>query len=232
MSDGFQFIDIVFFAMIAAFLVLRLRSVLGRRTGSERQRPDIGFGRQTVERPDNVPDNVVELPDRRRTVPEGPADAYTGTPLAAGISQVRIADPSFSPEPFLQGARGAFEMIVAAYAAGDRATLRPLLANEVMANFEAAIDAREQAGEKLDTELVSIKSADLAEVVMEGRVARVTVKFVTEQVNVVRDRDGKVIDGDPTRVAEVTDLWTFARDTGSRDPNWVLVATRSPETED
>ncbi|MBF0373335.1 MAG: Tim44 domain-containing protein [Alphaproteobacteria bacterium] len=228
MSDGFQFIDIVFFAMIAAFLVLRLRSVLGRRTGTERQRPEPGVGRPTVDRPDNV----VELPDRRRTVPEGPTDAYTGTPLAAGISQVRIADPSFSPEPFLQGARGAFEMIVSAYAAGDRATLRPLLANDVMANFEAAIDAREQAGEKLETELVSIKSADLDEVVMEGRTARVTVKLVSEQVNVVRDADGKVVDGDPTRVAEVTDLWTFARDTGSRDPNWVLVATRSPETED
>ncbi|MBF0391744.1 MAG: Tim44 domain-containing protein [Alphaproteobacteria bacterium] len=228
MSDGFQFIDIVFFAMIAAFLVLRLRSVLGRRTGTERQRPEPGVGRPTVDRPDNV----VELPDRRRTVPEGPADAYTGTPLAAGISQVRIADPSFSPAPFLQGARGAFEMIVSAYAAGDRATLRPLLANDVMANFEAAIDAREQAGEKLETELVSIKSADLDEVVMEGRTARVTVKLVSEQVNVVRDADGKVVDGDPTRMAEVTDLWTFARDTGSRDPNWVLVATRSPETED
>ncbi|MBF0305231.1 MAG: Tim44 domain-containing protein [Alphaproteobacteria bacterium] len=228
MSDGFQFIDIVFFAMIAAFLVLRLRSVLGRRTGTERQRPEAGFGRPAVDRPDNV----VELPDRRRTVAEGPTDAYTGTPLAAGISRVRMADASFSPESFLQGARGAFEMIVAAYAAGDRATLRPLLANDVMANFEAAIDAREQAGEKLETELVSIKSADLDEVAMEGRTARVTVKLVSEQVNVVRDKDGKVVDGDPVRVAEVTDLWTFARDTGSRDPNWVLVATRSPETED
>lgn len=224
MNDGFQFIDIVFFAMIAAFLVLRLRSVLGRRTGNER--PHDGFNpRRSSAEPRN--DNVVELPDRRRQaeVPE----QYQGTPVGAGLTQIKVADPAFSPDGFLSGAREAFAMIVGAFAAGDAASLRPLLSDEVFSNFSAAIDQRAAAGETLETELVGIKKAEIAEARMDGFDAVVTIRFVSDQVNVLRDKAGEVVDGDPTRVTEVTDLWTFARDTRSPDPNWSLVATRSNE---
>jgi predicted lipid-binding transport protein (Tim44 family) len=116
-------------------------------------------------------------------------------------------------------------MIVGAYAQGDTATLRPLLADDVYENFAAAIRARQQARQTLETTLVGIKSADLVEARMDGRNAIVTVKFVSEQINVTRNAEGAVVEGDPQQIAAVTDVWTFSRNTRSRDPNWLLVAT-------
>ena len=120
-----------------------------------------------------------------------------------------------------------FSWIVEAFAKGDSKGLRPLLNDDVYGNFSAAIEARAKAGETLETALVGIKSAEILEARMQGRAAFVTVKFVSEQVNVTRNSQGEVIDGDPARVVTITDIWTFARDTRSRDPNWSLVATRS-----
>jgi len=219
MNDTFQFVDIIFFAMVAAFLVLRLRSVLGRRTEIDRPPP----------RPEGaVGDNVVALPERREPIPgfEAPAP---GSLVADGVEAIRRSDPSFTPESFLSGARAAFGMIVAAYAAGDAKALRPLLSDEVFTNFNNAIDARRKAGETLDTEVVSLKALKLTDAKVEAGSAVVTVTFVSDQVNVIRDAQGVVVDGDPARVAEVTDIWTFARDTRAKDPNWQLVATRSPD---
>ena len=225
MGDGF--LDIILFAMIAAFLVLRLRSVLGRRTGHERPPPEsISTQRQASDKPT---DNVVELPDRSASA-KADEDFVAGTsddPLAAGLTQLRIADPSFDPEGFLAGARSAFEMIVQAFAAGDVKTLRSMLNDEVYENFSAAVKERESANETLETTIVGIKKADIIEARINGRMAFVTVKFLSEQVNVTRDKDGKVIDGDPNKLTEVTDIWIFARNTRARDPNWTLVETRS-----
>jgi len=226
MGDTFQFIDIIFFAMIAAFLVLRLRSVLGKRTGNEKPRRSPfdahGHDRQSAD------DTVVDLPSRRRG--EDPssedADALPGRP---GVAQVQAADPDFDPEAFLGGARGAFEMIVAAFARGDKDALRPLLSDEVYEGFAQAINDRDAAGETMETELLGIKSTTLDDARVEDGVAYVTVAFVSDQVNVVRARDGSVADGDPDHIAKVNDIWTFARDTGSRDPNWTLVATQTPD---
>ena len=224
MGDGF--LDIILFAMIAAFLVLRLRSVLGRRTGHERPPPD------TLARPRadaKANDNVVELPDRTGDPAkdaEFVAEA-SDDPLAAGLTQVRIADSSFEPEGFLTGARSAFEMIVHAYASGDVKTLRNMLNDEVYENFSSAVKEREAAKETLETTIIGIKKAEAIEARVDGRMAFVTVKILTEQVNVTRDKDGAVIDGDPNRITEVTDIWTFARNTRARDPNWTLVETRS-----
>jgi len=224
MNDGFQFIDIIFFAMVAAFLVLRLRSVLGRRTGEERQRPD------PFARTPQAKENVVELPDRRRAPRDaGDGGRYADMPAGSALTSIALADSSFSPQSFLDGGRAAFGMIVGAYAAGDMDALRPLVNDTVLANFKAALDGQRAAGETLQTELVSIKSADIVEAALDDSLASVTVKFVSEQVTALRDAKGDVIDGDPTRVNSVTDIWTFARDTRSRDPNWHLVATRSPE---
>jgi predicted lipid-binding transport protein (Tim44 family) len=216
MTDG-GFIDIVLFAMVAVFLVLRLRSVLGRRTGTERRR-------DLVERAVGA-ENVVSLPERNKPV-EGNGSAAPGS-VAAGIAAIRAADPTFDPEHFLSGARGAFEMIVGAFAAGDTGSLRPLLSDEVYDRFAEAIHARQEARETLETNLLSVTSADLAEAELNGRTALVTVRFTSDQVNVTRAAGGEIVDGDPERVVEKTDFWTFARNTRASDPNWQLVATRS-----
>lgn len=228
MGEGFQFLDIVFFAMVAAFLVLRLRNVLGRRTGEERPPPADPFARRKqIERPAET-GKVLELPERPQAPREIEPAAAGSDPLSATVTQIRIADPSFSLDQFLVGARSAFEMIVQAYAAGDTVTLRTLLSDEVFEPFSAAIKARNEKGEKHETTLIGVKSADVIEARMDGSTALVTVKFVTEQVNVTRDKEGRVIDGDPNHVATVTDIWTFARNVRARDPNWHLVETRSP----
>src|SRR6185437_15240650 len=133
----------------------------------------------------------------------------------------------FAPEPFIQGARGAFELIVGAFAAGDTGALRPLLSDEVFEGFSQAIHERNQAKETHETNLVAIRSADLVEAALDGSTAFVTVRFVSSQVNVTRAHDNSIVDGDPDRVVEKTDFWTFARNTRSQDPNWQLVATRS-----
>ena len=231
MGDGVQFFDIIIFAAIAVFLGLRLRSVLGRRTGNERQRDPF---KPVAPREDAARDKVVPLPDRPRPAQTEPGPAadeaapVESGPALPGIDQIRGADPSFTPGGFLSGARAAFEMIVGAYAAGDAATLRPLLSDEVFENFNNAIKARTRAKETLETTLVGIASADIVEAELQGRTALVTVKFVSEQVNVTRDAEGRVVDGDPSTVAKVTDIWTSSRNTRARDPNWTLVATRSP----
>ena len=145
--------------------------------------------------------------------------------MASGLTRIKLADRSFDEESFLAGGRAAFEMIIGAFAAGDRDTLRPLLSNEVFENFSAAMTEREERQEKLETTLVGIKEAEIIDASLEQKTAFVTAKFVTEQINVTRDPSGEVVDGDPSHVGRVTDIWTFARNTRSRDPNWVLVAT-------
>ncbi len=231
MGDGFPLIDIVLFAMVAAFLFLRLRSVLGRRTGHERQRPNPIAQRAPEQRSDTGPPRpavVRPLPTPRVEPARPPIMADPNTALATGIAEIKLADPNFHEDGFLAGARVAFEMIVEAYAHGDLATLRPLLADDVYEKFAGAIRARESAGETLETTLSDIRIVDIVEARMDGRIAVVTVKVVSDQINMLRDRAGGVLDGDPAKPAEVVDLWTFSRHTRARDPNWTLIATRTP----
>ncbi len=235
MSDGLPFFDIILFAMIAAFLVLRLRSVLGRRDGHKggRRNP---FARSLPE--EQADDKVVHLPSARDAEADTEADTEAETEaeavgddaegdLAAGFREIKAADRGFEPTEILSGARIAFELVLSAYASGDTNALKPLLSAEVLDNFAQPIREREAAGETMEHTLIGVKSADIVEAFLDGRTAHVTVKFVTDQANVTRDANGEVVDGDPSAVTEVTDFWTFARDTGSRDPNWTLVATRS-----
>ncbi len=217
MNDGFHFLDIVFFAMVAAFLVLRLRSVLGRRSGNEPPPPKSpGTEGGGV---------VIDLAAVRRSAAEPPA----GSPVAPGLAAIRAVDPSFDLDAFLAGARAAFEMIVAAFAAGDKPTLKPLLAPEVYRHFASAIDGRLNGGETLTTELVGIRKVEPVDARMDGPFAELTARFVSEQVNVRYDKDGHVIEGTPERVVDVIDEWSFRRDTRTGDPNWLLSATRTPE---
>jgi predicted lipid-binding transport protein (Tim44 family) len=232
MSNGFAYLDILFFAMVALVIAYRLRSVLGRRTGNERRR-DGAFGEAEPQARREPPDrergdNVVHLPERDKA--EGRAEGMTSArdgDLKSGITQIRLSDRGFELDSFLQGARAAFEMIVEAFARGEKDTLRPLLADDVYRRFTRAIDDRTRDGHELDTNLVSVDRTEVVEAGMVGPVARLTVRFVSQQVNVTRDRDGRVVDGDPGQMHEVVDLWTFERDTRGSDPNWRLVQTRT-----
>jgi predicted lipid-binding transport protein (Tim44 family) len=230
MGGSFQFIDIIVFAVIAVFLVLRLRSVLGRRTGTE-QRRDPFAGAPANDQPVRR-DGPAAVPDLSAkpaiAAPGTPADKAPETPLTKGLAAIHEADPSFDDAHFLAGCRAAFEMIVNAFAAGDSAALRPLLSDDVFANFNGAIEERRKAGHMHTTTVVGIRSVDLLEAELQNRNAVLTAKIVSEQINVTRDSAGRVVDGDAAAVVPVTDIWTFSRNTRSRDPNWTLVATRSP----
>ncbi len=208
------------FAAIAVFVILKLRSVLGTRTGFEKKNEPYA---PAAER-----DNVIPLPDRRQQ--EAPPAAESKPVSDGNVAAIRRADPSFDPDRFLDGAKMAFEMIVTAFAKGDEKTLEPLLAPNVFESFAADIRRRREAGEIRETTLVAVRSARIHEARLEGREARVSVLIVSEQINVTRDRSGAVIDGDPKTAETVSDIWTFARDTRSRDPNWQLVET-APATD-
>lgn len=235
MGEDFQLFEIIILVMIAAFLFFKLRTVLGRRIGHQRRPEQDPFQRRSETKSDSKNDgNVVELPDRsgikNRPDVETEAEAVTTVaddPISAGLTQIQIADSSFNPKEFASGARAAFEMIVHAFAMGDTTTLKSLLSDDVYENFANAIRARLDAKETLETTVVGIRSADIIEAEMQGRDAHVVVKFVSEQVNVSRDTDGHVVDGDPNHIATITDIWTFSRNTRSRDPNWKLIETRS-----
>ena len=221
MGDLPHYFDIILFAMVAAFLVLRLRSVLGRRTGNERRR-------EILPGPATTGDKVVTLGQRPSLAAVAPAAgaAPAGT-VAGGLAQIAAADTGFDAKQFLDGARAAFEWILGAFAAGDKTKLRALLSDDVYKPFAEAIDERKAAGETLETRIDKLGDIDIVEAGVDGGMARVTVKLVSEQIHVLRAHDGSVVDGDPQKPVEKTDFWTFSRDTRSSDPNWLLVATGS-----
>ncbi|MGQ3298571.1 Tim44/TimA family putative adaptor protein [Reyranella sp.] len=229
--------DIILIGLVAVFLILRLRSVLGKRTGNEQPpardpltppAPRAGDASQGN-------DNVVPLPTanapapRQSSATSGPGGIRaTVLPTAtAGVAAIRAADPAFEPIGFTGGARAAFTAIVEAFARGDTATLKPLLDSTTYASFEGAIRGRIERNEKAETTLIGFEASDIAGAEMQGPNAVVTVRFVSEQINVVRNADSQIVDGNPNEVQKVIDLWTFRRDTTSSDPNWQLVKTES-----
>jgi predicted lipid-binding transport protein (Tim44 family) len=228
----------IIFLVLAVFIFLRLRSVLGQRTGRERPPYDPYSAREAARTSTND-NNVVTLPPRPADATAKPAaDAETpaerwkgvaeaGSPAAAGLDTIAAQDNSFDPKHFITGARAAYEMIVTAYAQGDRRNLKNLLSKDVYDGFEQAIKDRETRGEKAETRFVSIDKADITGADVKAKTAQVTIRFVSQLVSVTHDRDGNVIDGSPDKVTDVTDVWTFARDLSSRDPNWKLVATEA-----
>jgi predicted lipid-binding transport protein (Tim44 family) len=234
MEDVFDIYTIIFLAL-AVFIFLRLRNVLGQRTGRERRPPyDPYSAREPVRT--SPADKVVVLPGRPEpaslpTEPlpsdrwKGVADA--GSPLASGLDAIAAVDRGFDVKHFLAGARAAYEMIVTAFAAADRRALRGLLSREVYDGFDAALRERESRGEMVETRFVSIDKADMIAAELRGRAAQITVRFVSQLVSVTHHRSGAVIEGSPDKVTDVTDVWTFARDVVSRDPNWKLVATEA-----
>jgi predicted lipid-binding transport protein (Tim44 family) len=237
MRDVFDIYTIIFLAL-AVFIFLRLRSVLGQRTGRERPPYDPYSAREPV-RP--ASEKVVALPGRtidataqKPAEPLPPAErwkdvAAVGSPVAAGLDAIAGADASFDAKHFLTGARAAYEMVVNAFAQGDRRTLKDLLSREVFDHFSGAIDAREQRGETVENHFVSIDQAEITAAELRQRNAQVTVRFVSQLITATRGKDGTVVDGNAEKVSEVTDVWTFARDVAARDPNWKLIATEAAQ---
>jgi predicted lipid-binding transport protein (Tim44 family) len=242
MTDAFD-LSTLFFLALAVIIFLRLRSVLGRRTGSERP-PFDPYSRRDLpaERDEKTGDaKVISMPgtpriedaegaardDEDEVAPVWQGHAEAGTPLAGGLEAIASLDRSFRPADFLAGARIAYEEIVKSFAAGDRKGLKGLLSPEVFSSFDGAITDRQQRGETLESSFVGIDKATIVEASTKGRKAMVTVKFVSQLISSTRDSSGEVIEGDPKKVREVVDIWTFMRDAASRDPNWQLVATES-----
>jgi predicted lipid-binding transport protein (Tim44 family) len=217
-ASGFP-IDLILFGMIALFLVLRLRSVLGRRTGFERPAspPSLAEGGTVIE---GHAEPVTAPPAPTRGFP--PPDS----PAAQTLAQMRRIDRGFDPMAFLIGAEGAFRLIVTAYAKGDRATLAPLLGPETRQVFEAAISAREAAGETLETEIKALLAATITDAALAGTRASITVRFVSDQASLTRGSNGEIVHGNEA-VTEITDLWVFERDLTSADPTWRLAAAQS-----
>jgi predicted lipid-binding transport protein (Tim44 family) len=237
MQDVFDIYTIIFLAL-AVFIFLRLRSVLGQRTGRERPPFDPYSSARDAIRP--APgDKVVALPGRAPDTSQKPSEpvelaadrwkgiAEPGSAVANGLDAITREDKSFDAKHFITGARAAYDMIVTAYAAGDRKQLKNLLGRDVYDGFENAIKEREQRGETVESRFVSIDSADITAAEMRGKTEQVTVRFRSQLISVTRAKDGAVIDGNPDKVTEVIDVWTFARDISSRDPNWKLVATEA-----
>ena len=240
------------FLVVAVIVGLKLRSVLGQSDDDDDRRPMDGYGPPKAndhhaKREQGGSDNVVTLPTRTTPADQqhqaqtghevkksiNMADqikkyAPKGSALEKGLQEIAAVDENFEPEEFFNGAKTAYEMIVVAFAEGNRKLLKQLLAKEVYEGFLGAIDAREKKNLIVNSSFVGIDAAEFKSAELrEGRTARITIKFVSSLITSTHNREGDVVEGDPKKVREVTDIWTFARDTHSRDPNWQLVATES-----
>ena len=219
-------LDILIFAIIAAFLVYRLKSVLGTRSGDERPRPNPFVANEVSARPPLVVPKQMFLQKPIKLI--DPAANKDGR-IDTGLDEIAAADPHFDVNSFMDGARYAFEMIVKAYSKGDRQALKPLLSDKIYKDFEAGIMAREVVGQTAETTIHRIKDARITAAHLGGTMAYITVDYDVEQTTVTRDKDGTVVEGNPDRISNVEDIWTFTRDIRSADPNWILIETSAPE---
>jgi predicted lipid-binding transport protein (Tim44 family) len=220
--------DIVIYAVVAVGLILWLRSILGTRHGNERSRPNPflaprppdGAGRASK------PAAALAAPGDNGLQPLVQNPSVSGHQAEHGLMEISRVDRNFELSHFLQGAQDAFVMIVEAYAAGDHAVLRDLLSPAVYKAFNSVIKQREQNMQKASVEIHAVRRAEITQAWLDGRDAHITVRFVTDETNVLRDAAGAVVEGNPDRVRETIDIWTFTRDLRSRDPVWIVSDTR------
>lgn len=222
---------------VAIFVLFRLRQVLGTRTGTERT--PLQRAQQQAQKPANNDEKVVQMRPAPQPQPvDGDAErralklnaeidqlSHGNAEVANGLRAIVDADPTFSPKAFLEGAKQAYEMIVTAFATGDRKTLKNLLEKDVYDGFERAIADREAASRRVDFTFVGLPKIEIADADFDKRETRVAVRFNAEVVQATRDKDGTLIEGNADQVQTIADEWTFARNPKSRDPNWKLVAT-------
>lgn len=243
MHESFDVTTIIF-AVLAIFVLYKLRSVLGTRTGSERPPTDpfrrqgpeaAGESRENGHDKGEEKGNVIAMPGITPPPASSPAalsqsekySAFATEKAWNGLDAIIVADPSFQARSFLDGARVAYEMIVTAFAAGNRDALRSLLSKEVYDSFAGAIDVREARGESVETTFVSIDKAMIDDALLRGDTAQISIDFLSKLITVTREKSGGVIQGSPDKVVDVVDIWTFAREVRARDPNWKVVATGS-----
>ncbi len=224
----------LFFIVAAILVLLQLRSVLGKRTGNEKPPFNPYTTQRTGKDAETKPQgNVVSLPIRKNDaeIDFSAIDslAKPGSDVNNGLRAIRSSDPAFDPKDFLEGAKTAYEMIVSAFADGDRKTLKGLLAKDVFDGFDTAISERDKRGERMQSSFVGINKIDFADAEVKNSESHLTLRIVSQLISATLDKDGKVIDGDPEIVTEVKDVWTFARDMRSKDPNWKLVATEAED---
>ena len=249
MNGQFDLITLISL-VVAAVAILKLKSVLGQRTDEDDQRVE---RLKTRERDGQKtpaggpPGEVIAMPRRDRDEPALAAPSETASATAAtriraypavdagvtdGLLAIAKFDPTLDPEAFLQGSGRAYEMIVSAFADGDRKALKDLLSRDVYEGFVGAITEREELGEKIDQQFVGMKKSDIVEAAMKGGVAYITVRFVSELITARRDKANTVIDGDPQKIVDVTDIWTFSRDVSTararNNLNWRLEETQAP----
>lgn len=241
--DGPFNVTTLIFLVIAVAIFLKLRSVLGRRTGDEEARFE-RYKQQEAQRraAASSQDKIITLPRRDREDAPKPAEEPRSTAaveervkalagaddsVAKGLMDIVRVDQNFEPDGFLKGAKVAYELIVTAFAEGNRRSLKELLSPEVFEGFAGAIGDRESRGETVEQTFVGIKAADIVEAELKNGISNVTVKFVSELITATRDRGGEVVAGDPKKIKEVTDIWTFSREVASRNPNWRLIATQA-----
>ena len=214
------FIDIIIFAVIAVLLVVRLRSVLGQRSGYEQPQGE----RPTNRFDDNENDSEV-IPLHANATDDVPATQY-------GLDALRQIDRNFSEKEFITGAKSAFEMILTAYAEGDLAQLRRLLGYDLLKSFTSSIENRIAAKESLSITLDELREASILNISVIDQMASITMHFHSVQTRVAKDKNGEPIDSEDTDAREFTDIWTFERDLTLSDPNWKLTETESADDDE
>jgi predicted lipid-binding transport protein (Tim44 family) len=215
--DGFQFIDIILLAMVAGFLILRLRSTLGRRTGHEQGQENFS-SKKVVRLSKNDQTNVFD--DENQSLSE--------SKISTGLNEILEHEPNFNMDEFKEGALKAFEMIINAFAKKDIDSLSSLLSDQVLLGFKKAIKEYEDAGEVLETEIVKVNLPEILQVNVTDSVATISVRFESDQINLIKSEDGDVIEGDPNQIESSVDEWTFQKNLSDQDPNWELAKTSTP----
>lgn len=220
MNDGFAFFDIIIFAMLAGYLVFQLRRALGRRSDNQESKSKPSPEQRAKH---SEADNVVAIKPNKNKDENEEQDETLG-----GLTELREKDSSFSDTDFINGSKEAFSWIVEAFSKGETSKLEPLLSEPLFNGFKQAIEQREADQLSLETNIVSMKSAQIHNVTVNQDQVNITVEYVTDQIKSTRNAKDEIVDGDPDTIDTVTDLWTFSRNIKSKNPNWTLVKTETP----
>lgn len=229
MSEAFPYADIVILALIAGFILLRLRSVLGQKD----DRPDIGGNNNLFQakqgEPLTKPETIIQLIEKAKSKPKDEHDPYMASleegEVAAALAEIKNKDASFNATVFLSGAKMAFEMVFDAFAKGDKNTLQMLLSQDLYNHFANDIDGREKQEVKTETTLVSVAAKAISTAKLDKNMAQISVHFESEQVTVERGKNAEIVSGDPSDISNVVDEWVFERDITSKNPNWKIIET-------
>ena len=220
MNDGFAFFDIIIFAMLAGYLVFQLRRALGRRSDNQESKSKSSPEQRAKH---SEADNIVAIKSNKKKNKNQKQEETLG-----GLNELREKDPSFNDTDFVNGSKEAFSWIVEAFSKGEISKLEPLLSEPLFNGFKRAIEQRETDQLSLETNIVSIKSAQIHNVTVKQNQVNITVEYVTDQIKSTRNAKDEIVDGDPDTIETVTDLWTFNRNIKSKNPNWTLVKTETP----